>query len=551
MKSLMKQSIAVLALLAFASIANATVITVPTDQPTIRDGVAAAVDGDTVLVEEGVYYENVVVSGKDIVLASRYILDGDNDHVLHTIINGSTPTNADTGSCVILYGGVHPMVMGFTLTKGTGTKWFDVSDSHIYREGGGVLAENNTARIYHNLIVNNHCDNQTGATSAGGGGIRVGFGGAEIIGNVIAFNTGKYGAGVVLFFANGQFLNNIVYGNVGGGSFGGAGTWIVNSSSVTAENNTVVYNHSLANGGGMYFSASSSTFVNNNIVWGNTAVGVGPQFSNGASVSISYCDVEGGYPSGTNISNDPPMFDAQNFLLTVSSACIDSGNPSLLVNDIEDGGNPGFALFPSMGTVRNDKGAYGGQNATQWPRFTSPAASLGTASIDLGTIDEDDTTQAYIVLNKQYYGILTVDSIVFPGNPDSYLSSATSLPYSIDVAFTDSILIRWTPVTGDTIDDTALIYHNDTSVVSPFRVPIVGMANKLGCCIDTRGDANGNGVFNVVDLNYLVAYFFLGGAPPPCVEEADANGNGILNVVDLNYLVAYFFLGGSPPTACP
>lgn len=76
-------------------------------------------------------------------------------------------------------------------------------------------------------------------------------------------------------------------------------------------------------------------------------------------------------------------------------------------------------------------------------------------------------------------------------------------------------------------------------------------SEPASCCVGTRGDANGNGVINVVDLNFLVAFFFLGGAPSPCPEETDANGNGTINVVDLNYLVAYFFLGGSPPAPCP
>jgi hypothetical protein len=40
------------------------------------------------------------------------------------------------------------------------------------------------------------------------------------------------------------------------------------------------------------------------------------------------------------------------------------GNPEGTYNDIEDTGNPGFALFPSKGTTRNDIGAFGGPGAS-------------------------------------------------------------------------------------------------------------------------------------------------------------------------------------------
>lgn len=71
------------------------------------------------------------------------------------------------------------------------------------------------------------------------------------------------------------------------------------------------------------------------------------------------------------------------------------------------------------------------------------------------------------------------------------------------------------------------------------------------CCIGIRGDANNNQSLNVLDLNFLVAYFFNGGPAPTCPEEADTNGSNSINVLDLNFLVAYFFNSGPAPAACP
>jgi hypothetical protein len=535
-------------LMSWTSSLQATTINVPADQPTIQAGVNAAVDGDTVLVAEGIYHENVVVKNKGITLASHFILDHNIDHIMRTIIDGSTPIHADTGSCVILYGGFEPMLMGFTLTKGNGTNWFDISDSKTYREGGGVLTENNNAHIYYNLIVNNDATLVgPGVTSAGGGGIRTGFGTAEIVGNVFAFNEGLYGAGLVIFQASGQIYNNVVYKNSGGGGFGGAGLWIVASPGVTVENNTVVSNASTTSGGGFRIG-STGTILRNNIVRGNTAA-TGAQISvaPGGSATVSYSNVQGGFAGTANTSEDP-LFDQQNLLITFASACADSGDPGSIYNDVEDTGNPGFAIHPAQGTVRNDKGAYGGPRAIPFPRFTSPDVALATSSVNFGTIDEDDTVSAYISLTKSAYGILSVDSIRFIG---TNLSNVTPTPYLIDVVFTDSIAIRWTPTNGGALNDTALIYHNDTSVVSPLRVPLSGIANAVGCCVGVRGNVNGIGAITVADLTYLVQFLFNSGAPPPCIDEGNVNGIGSITVADLTYLVQFLFNGGATPPACP
>ena len=79
------------------------------------------------------------------------------------------------------------------------------------------------------------------------------------------------------------------------------------------------------------------------------------------------------------------------------------------------------------------------------------------------------------------------------------------------------------------------------------------------CCIDIRGNANGDEFedINISDITYLVDYLF-GiplGPPPPCKEEGNANGdeNEDVNISDITYLVDYLFgipLGPAPP-ACP
>ena len=146
---------------------------------------------------------------------------------------------------------------------------------------------------------------------------------------------------------------------------------------------------------------------------------------------------------------------------------------------------------------------------------------------------------------------LTIDSVIY-GNPSNGLGTQTAIPHMMAVAFSDSIVLKWTPTLAGAMTDTAYIYHNDTTIASPWKVAVSGNAIQLSCCIGVRGNANGDAgqLVNVVDLTFLVAYLFQGGSAPPCKEEADVVINNSVNVVDLVFLVSRLFQGGPPPPAC-
>ena len=149
------------------------IIHVPADFSTIQGGIDAAQNGDTVLVDDGTYLENINFKGKAITVASNFILDGDTNYINNTIIDGSQPSNPDSGSVVYFKSGedTTSILCGFTITGGTGTYYPPGVLPVPIRIGGGILCFNSAATIKNNKIKYNSLEIGLPDAFTMGGGI--------------------------------------------------------------------------------------------------------------------------------------------------------------------------------------------------------------------------------------------------------------------------------------------------------------------------------------------------------------------------------------------
>jgi hypothetical protein len=249
----MKKQVLISVFLMTSAILCAQIIHVPADQPTIQAGIDAATTGDTVLVAEGTYLENINFMGKAITVASHFIVDADTNHINNTIIDGSMPAYPDSAACVMFVHGedTTSILSGFTLTGGSGvwTTGFNV------RSGGGVFAFEAGAKILNNKIMYNLVESDSG----GGAGLQF-LGGdaywAVIDNNTISHNTSisdgysAFGAGMSIL-VNAIIKNNLI------------------------EHNTCTNTNQMADGGGIELElwepgSNQHANVYNNIIRFNT-----------------------------------------------------------------------------------------------------------------------------------------------------------------------------------------------------------------------------------------------------------------------------------------
>ena len=172
---------------------------------------------------------------------------------------------------------------------------------------------------------------------------------------VLDDNTSGYPAGSAGVSAYGSTLtirNSLIADNQ---SDGDVGAILASGGSVAVFSSTVAGNTaSGASPALLSASGSSSVTITNSVVWGNSPTNL--NVASGATISVSYSDVQGSGGSGTgNLDVDPQFHDASigNYSLGTTSTVRDKGtNAQVLSTDLD------LYLGPRIRLLTTDMGAY-------------------------------------------------------------------------------------------------------------------------------------------------------------------------------------------------
>jgi hypothetical protein len=224
--------------------------------------------------------------------------------------------------------------------------------------GGGMYNDESSPTL------TNVTFNDSYAAENGGGMHNVSNSGPTLINVILSDNDAKNGGGMRNDMSSPTLVNVIFTGNwasYGGGLFN-------DLSDPTLTNVTFSANEATFHGAGMFDLMSSPTLVNG-IVWGNNPDNI---LDSDSSPTITYSDIEGGYPGEGNIDADPlfaaPISaggvqsaargDGGDYRLREASPAVDAGTNAAVTVDIDLDGNTRVVDGNRDGKADVDMGAY-------------------------------------------------------------------------------------------------------------------------------------------------------------------------------------------------
>jgi len=287
---------------------------------TIQHGLNSAYNGDTVLVAEGTYSENVLWPAKN-----GITLIGSGEE--NCIIDGGSLASVmrfeeDLGGII----DTTTLIRGFTITNGY------AQGGYPQNNGGGIYCFESSPTLM-NVTV-------TGNSSFTGGGIYCWSNSNPLLKDVTVTgnSTDLYGGGIYCYESSPDLSNVTITGN--SASDAGGGFYCYNNSGPTLTNVTISDNMASDAGGGFYCASSSGPSLMNSISWNNF-----PQeiyffgFHEPCSITVSFSDIQGGeaeietngngtvYWEEGNLDYDPLFCNPGNgdYSLAENSPCVEMG----------------------------------------------------------------------------------------------------------------------------------------------------------------------------------------------------------------------------------
>jgi len=337
---------------------NNTLNVPSSDYGTIQAALDRALHGDTIVVADGTYHENIQFRNtKAVTLVSQH---GAGPTVINGDLNGSVVTFAASNNSTL---------NGFTITKGSAgngggilcgisssptIKNCIITDNQASNAGGGIHCASSSAPLITNSIIQYNRLTTVKDNQSNGGGIHATTFSTPTISNcIIKNNTSNWGGGGLALntafkpkIVNSIFSNNTAAVIGGGISFQSTDPEIINCAftSNTADVNggaisfqnsapiitncTFTNNSTPGNGGAIACTnLLPEATVSNSILWDNPDREVPSEISVSGSrfLNVTYSDVKGGYCGIGNINADPLFAGASDYHLQAGSPCIDAG----------------------------------------------------------------------------------------------------------------------------------------------------------------------------------------------------------------------------------
>jgi hypothetical protein len=261
-----------------------SVITVPDDHLTIQEGINAAQNGDTVLVDDGIYTGNnnrsLSFNGKAIIVKS---INGPENCIIDCEGSWDYPRRGIT-----FFNGESPEAVfsGFTIQNGF-VRWGSGGAIHVGYSSSPVIAN---CRLQNN---------------------RAEYGGAISCGSNSGDDSSPSFINCIVFENTAKFSGNAVYSRI---------NTTVNLTNCTFSKND------FSSSGVIYASGNSSIQIMNTIIWGNNTDSF-IAFGSESSITKEYSNFPETDLNNNNIAEDPVFMDPDNkdFHLDLSSPCIDKG----------------------------------------------------------------------------------------------------------------------------------------------------------------------------------------------------------------------------------
>ncbi len=528
--------------------ASADVLTVPGDFPTIEAAIAAAVEGDEIVVGPGTYsrvggpiWSSLESGGQNITVRSSdgpevTILDGGGGRIVElfmgettatrlegfTLTNGGSPTNY--GGAAFFFGGSATVVNC-------------VFEDNSARYGGAVSNYENEGTVYIDCVFRNNTAEFGGATwnylSSSS------FIDCLFEGNSVASGFSNEGGATSEREATTLYERCVFRANTNEDQ--GGAMWVRFESDVTLIDSVLEGNTTGGSGGGLYATTDSRVIAINTRFLGNTAGQFGGGLFSTFSDSLTLINCEfSGNRAGTSLARRGGGLYSQNHTGEVrivnssfvgnrgssssGQGMVSSSDANVVIANSIFWGNLGGFGFDGFEPTRdeNDQLTINGATALDVRNLIVEAYSatpgVAMSGDDPMFVDPDGADDVV--------GTTDDDTRLGSGSPAIDAGDNTVLPMDAFDLDGDNDVTEAIPFD---LDGNARV-SGDTSTVD------IGAYEVQSATVPCAGDTNGDNIVNFVDLNAVLSAF---GQTGPGLS-GDVDGDGDVDFTDLNTVLSAF-----------